>query len=155
MPIEVQLRGIRLVATQCGRLDWSDIEAGFRNCAAWLKRDPAICEVLFDLRTARLDLCGIEADQLAELVVSIFPRPVTAAIVEPEALAGRELVVEFANKLERLGLCVAVCGSLKGAAKYLHALERTGRPAPALSFLKQVRVEIERIVLPRELSCGS
>lgn len=154
MPIEVQLRGPRLVATQTGRLDWTDIETGFRDCAAWLDREPAICQVLFDLRTANLDLCGIEADQLAELVVSIFPRPVTAAIVEPEALAGRELVVAFAGKLERLGLCVAICGSLKGAAKYLHALETGTRPLPALSFLKQVRIEIERVILPQELYPG-
>lgn len=154
MPIEVQLRGARLVATLTGTLDWNDIAAGFRHCAAWLKRDPAVHEVLFDLRTAKLDLCGIEADQLAELVVSIFPRPVTAAIVEPEALAGRELVVEFAGKLERLGLCVAICGSLKGAAKYLHALETGERPLPALTFLKQVKVEIERVILPQEMSLG-
>ena len=152
MTIEIQHRGPRLVATQSGRLGWAELEDAFEVCAAWLDRDTSLTQVLFDLRGARLDLTGIEADQLAELVTSVFPRPVVAAVVEPQ---GRELLVAFADKLERLGICLAICGSLKGAAKYLHALETGARPVPALSFMKQIRVEIERIIQPQELYLGS
>lgn len=155
MTIEIQDRGPRLVATQSGRLGWAELEDAFEVCAAWLDRDTSLTQVLFDLRGARLDLTGIEADQLAELVTSVFPRPVVAAVVEPEAPQGRELLVAFADKLERLGICLAICGSLKGAAKYLHALETGARPVPALSFMKQIRVEIERIIQPQELYLGS
>lgn len=154
MSIEIQVRGIRLVATQTGTACWADIEAAFETCAAWLDRNPAISQVLFDVRGAHLDLTGLEADQLAELVTFMFPRPVTAAIVEPEATAGRERVVEFAAKLERLGLSVAICASLKGAAKYLRAVEQTARPAALDGILNQVRIEIERIVMPHELALG-
>lgn len=155
MTLEIQHRGTRLVATQSGRIGWAELEDAFEVCAAWLDRDTRIAQLLFDLRRARLDLTGIEADQLAELVMSVFPRPVVAAVVEPEASQGRELLVAFADKLERLGVCLAICGSLKGAAKYLNALETGARPVPALSFMKQIRVEIERIVQPQELYLGS
>ena len=152
MEIDIEIRKYRLVATHRGRVDWSDLEQAFESCAGWLDREPKISQVLFDLRGAQLDLTGIEADQLAELVTLMFPRPVTAAIVEPEAPSGRERVVEFAAKLDRLGLSVAICASLKGAAKYLHAVEQTARPPALDGLLSQVKVEIERIIMPHELS---
>jgi len=156
MSIEIHVRGMRLVATQTGTMDWQDIEDAFETCAAWLDRDPRLAQVLFDLRTARLDLTGLEADQLAELVTFTFPRPVTAAIVEPEALSGRERVVQFAAKLERLGLSVAICASLKGAASYLRAVEPAERrPAAMTGLLNQVKVEIERVLTPNDLALRS
>lgn len=152
MPFEIHVRGERLAATLSGPADWQKIEAAFESCAAWLDRLPEISQLVFDLRTARLDLTGLEADQLAELVTFMFPRPVTAAIVEPEAMSGRDRVVQFAAKLERLGLSVAICASLKGAAKYVRTVERqSARPAALDGLLSQVRIEIERILMPHEL----
>ncbi|TGY87933.1 hypothetical protein E5163_13560 [Marinicauda algicola] len=151
MAIDIQVRGVRLVATLAGAAGWQDIEEAFETCAAWLDRDAGIGQVLFDLRTARLGLSGVEADQLAELVTSTFPRPVTAAIVEPEALAGRERVVQFAAKLERLGLSVAICASLKGAVKYLRTVEQRPRPPALDGLLGQVKIEIERILMPHDI----
>lgn len=155
MAIEIDVRGARLVATQTGTVDWQDIERAFEACAAWLDRDSAITQILFDLRTARLELSGLEADQLAELVTATFPRPVTAAIVEPESACGRERVVQFAAKLDRLGLSIAICASLKGAAKYLRTVEQSARPAALDGILGQVRIEIERILMPGDLAVRS
>ena len=155
MPIEIQVRARRLLATQTGAMDWHDAESAFAMCAAWLDRDPQIGEILFDLRGARLKLNGLEADQLAELVTALFPRPVAAAIVEPQDFAGRERVVEFANKLERLGLSAAVSSSLRGAANYLRAVQCEAPVPVRPGFLTQVRFEIERVLAPADLALKS